>query len=29
MNKIKLWKKFTETGKVEDYLKYKKGSSKK
>ncbi len=29
MKKIDLWKKFTETGKVEDYLNYKKGSSKK
>lgn len=24
----KLWKKFTKTGKIEDYLNYKKGKSK-
>ncbi len=28
MSKSKLWEKFKETGKIEDYLEYKKGSSK-
>ncbi len=29
MTKQELWKRFTETGSVEDYLKYKRGDKKK